>query len=115
MIINLAQTARTVAEAAEETASGIAGLFHWAELGVTALLVVATFSLFYATSKVHHDEVAKMGDHLADANDNMTDVALAEIDAHHTNRRRMQYVHSMARTMRRAQTTNPVVRKGDPR
>lgn len=91
---------------AQEGATGIGRLLPWAELGVTALLVIATTALFWITAQVHKDEVNKMGDHLAHDNDNMTSVALAEIDAHHRNRRRLQLVRSMSRTMRRNQERN---------
>lgn len=75
--------------------AGAADVLHWAEpiLAVaTVALVIVTAVLVWATLLVHRDEINKMGDHLADANDNMTDVALAEIDAHSHVRDRMRHV-----------------------
>jgi hypothetical protein len=95
--------------AAAETA---AGFMHWAELIITAALVAATTALFWATFKVHHDEVIKMGDHLSHDNDNMTDVAMAEIDAHHQDaRNRMARVRHLNR-MRRQRVQAKAVRRG---
>jgi hypothetical protein len=85
---------------ASESANGF-GMSQWLELGViltTVLLTVATVGLWVATAQVHKDEVIKMTSELSHANDNMTDVALAEIDAHHLNRERMRHVRRQRHT-----------------
>lgn len=107
-----AASAVTFARVAEEVQEQAGGLLHtllpWAELIITGLLVVATFALFVVTDKVHKDEVTKMGDHMAEANNNMTDVALAEIDSHSTARARMRAVRNLHHTlMRRRRTRLP--------
>lgn len=90
-----------------------AGFMHWAELIITGALVVATFSLFWVTSKVHHDEVVKMSDHLSHDNDNMTDVAMAEIDAHHQDARaRMTRLRHLNRMRRQRVTPRKAARHG---
>lgn len=84
-------------------------LISYAELFVTIMLTVASFGLWWVTVQVHRDEVTQMADHLADANDNMTDVALAEIDAHHRNMNRIRLLRQNRRNNIR--TTRRVVHK----
>lgn len=91
---------------ASESASGF-GVSQWLELGVvlstlgavlsTLALVFVTAGLWYATSLVHKDEINKMTDAASHANDNITEVALAEIDAHHHNVRRMARIRHAAK------------------
>lgn len=86
--------------ASETTSTGSDFWGHVLELGVvisTLMLVVVTVGLWKATAQVHHDEVMKMSGELSHANDNMTEVALAEIDAHAAARQRMQQVRRARR------------------
>lgn len=108
----LVLAALAVADGGEGAAAEAAGFMHWAELIITSALVVATFALFWVTYKVHHDETIKMADHLSHDNDNMTDVAMAEIDAHHADARvRMSRVRRLDR-MRRQRLQSQVHRHG---
>lgn len=84
-----------------ETSTGdtplLTKVMSYTELIVTGALTVASFGLWWVTVQVHRDEITKMGDHLADANDNMTEVALAEIDAHHKNMYRIRELRQQRR------------------
>lgn len=76
-------------ELASEAVSTGFGVSQFLELGViltTVILTVATVGLWYATAQVHKDEIVKMSSDLSHANDNMTDVALAEIEDRHAER-----------------------------
>lgn len=72
-------------ELASEATTTAFGMSQWLELAVilsTLILTIATVGLWVATAQVHKDEIIKMSGDLSHANDNMTEVALAEIDAH---------------------------------
>lgn len=74
---------------ASETVAESFGLSQILELAVvvsTLVLTLATIGLWYATAQVHKDEINKMTGALSHDNDNMTDVAMAEIAAHHNDR-----------------------------
>jgi hypothetical protein len=66
---------------------------HILELAV--VLTIATAGLWYSTAQVHKDEVIKMTDAATHANDNITQVALAEIDSH--NKDRMKVIRHKAK------------------
>lgn len=83
-------------------------VMSYMELIITVAVVVTNAGLWWITALVHRDETKRLSemttntvDHLADANDNITDVALAEIDAHHRNAYRMRELsHARRRTIR---------------
>lgn len=80
-------------------------VMSYMELIITVAVVVTNAGLWWITVLVHRDETRKLSelasdanDHLADANENLTDVALAEIDAHHRNAYRMRELRHARRT-----------------
>lgn len=105
----MTQAALWVAQESAGDAPLMTKLLSYVELAVTFLLTVASFGLWWVTVQAHRDEINKMSDHLADANDNMTEVALAEIDAHHRNANRIRVLRQQRRNNIRE--TRRVVRK----
>lgn len=82
---------------ASETAEtfGLSQILELAVVISTFALVLVTAGLWYATAQVHKDEIHKMTDALSHDNDNMTDVALAEIASHHSDKvRQMRRISS---------------------
>jgi hypothetical protein len=68
---------------ASETLYSVSHILEFGVVLSTLALVLVTAGLWYATAQVHKDEINKMTDASSHANDNMTEVALAEIRSHH--------------------------------
>lgn len=105
----------TLAQESSGDAPLMTKVMSYAEFLTTALVVITNAGVWWISAVLHRDETRKrseetreLANHLADANDNITDVALAEIDAHHRNTWRMRELRQQRR--RTISNTRRVVR-----